>query len=117
MECVVDTWFCGMLFWAWGFAFMFGHGSGFIGWGDAKGNTWFFLQNAPDTYESTGIAFLAVWLFQFAFADTRSTITRHDRAHGLDRRPALLGVSGFIYPIIGHCILGAGFPRDYGQQG
>src|SRR5262252_7394532 len=49
MECVVDTCLCGLLFWAWGFAFMFGHGNGLIGWGDDKGHPWFFLQNAPAT--------------------------------------------------------------------
>src|SRR5690348_2629461 len=69
MECVVDTCLCGLLFYAWGFSFMFSHGNGFIGM------NWFFLKGAPATYEGTGIAFLAVWLFQFAFADTCSTIT------------------------------------------
>ena len=69
MECVVDTCLCGLLFYAWGFAYMFSHGNGWIG------QHWFFLQNAPATYETTGVAFLAFWLFQFAFADTCSTIT------------------------------------------
>src|SRR6516225_6613705 len=69
MECVVDTCLCGLLFYAWGFAFMFSHGSGFIGY------HWFFLKDAPATYEATGVAFLAVWIFQFAFADSCSTIT------------------------------------------
>ena len=69
VECVVDTCLCGILFYAVGFAFMFSHGNGFIG------HHWFFLQNAPATYETTGVAFLAVWIFQFAFADTCSTIT------------------------------------------
>jgi len=64
MECIVDTCLCGLLFYAWGFAFMFSHGNGFIGM------NWFFLQGAPATYETTGVAFLAVWIFQFAFADT-----------------------------------------------
>ena len=32
-------------------------------------------RNIPATYEATGVAFLAFWLFQFAFADTCSTIT------------------------------------------
>ena len=31
MECIVDTCLCGILFFALGFAFMFGHGNGFIG--------------------------------------------------------------------------------------
>src|SRR5215470_13171548 len=69
MECIVDTCLCGILFYAWGFAFMFSHGNGLIGM------NWFFLKGAPATYETTGVAFLAYWLFQFAFADTCSTIT------------------------------------------
>src|SRR5882672_2703972 len=74
MECIVDTCLCGLLFYAFGFAFMFGHGNGLIGWGDADGKAWWFLQNAPATYEGSGVAFLAFWLFQFAIADTCSTI-------------------------------------------
>ena len=99
MECVVDTCLCGILFYAFGFAFMFSHGNGFIGY------HWFFLQGAPATYETTGVAFLAVWLFQFAFADTCSTIT----SGAMIGRTGFVGdllysvcVSGFIYPIIGH---------------
>src|SRR5450631_3000141 len=99
MECIVDTCLCGILFYAIGFAFMFCHGNGFIGY------HWFFLQNAPDTYESTGVAFLAVWIFQFAFADTCSTITSGamiGRTGFVGDLLYSLGVSGFIYPIIGH---------------
>jgi ammonium transporter, Amt family len=99
MECVVDTCLCGILFYAFGFAFMFSHGNGFIGY------HWFFLQNAPATYETTGVSFLAVWIFQFAFADTCSTIT----SGAMIGRTGFVGdllysvaVSGFIYPIIGH---------------
>src|SRR6476620_11838669 len=99
VECVVDTCLCGILFYAIGFAFMFSHGNGFIGY------HWFFLQGAPATYESTGVAFLAVWIFQFAFADTCSTIT----SGAMIGRTGFVGdllysfcVTGFIYPIIGH---------------
>src|SRR5262249_13783313 len=63
MECIVDTCLCGILFFAFGFAFMFSHGNGFIGY------HWFFLRGVPATYEATGVSFLAFWLFQFAFAD------------------------------------------------
>jgi ammonium transporter, Amt family len=99
VECVVDTCLCGLLFYAIGFAFMFSHGNGFIGY------HWFFLQGVPATYETTGVAFLAVWIFQFAFADTCSTIT----SGAMIGRTGFVGdllysicVTGFIYPIIGH---------------
>ena len=114
MECVVDTCLCGLLFYAWGFAFMFSHGNGFIGM------NWFFLQGAPATYEGTGVAFLAVWIFQFAFADTCSTIT----SGAMIGRTGWIGdllysfcVSGFIYPIIGHWTWGPdGFLATMGAK-
>src|SRR5450432_2892570 len=68
MECIVDTCLCGILFFAFGFAFMFSHGNGFIGY------HWFLLQDVPATYETSGVAVLAVLLSQFASADTCSTI-------------------------------------------
>src|ERR1700704_2881738 len=115
MECIVDTCLCGLLFFAFGFAFMFSHGNGFIGY------NWFFLQGAPSTYESSGVAFLAFWLFQFAFADTCSTIT----SGAMIGRTGFVGdllysfaVSGFIYPIIGHWAWGPeGFLATMGSPG
>jgi Amt family ammonium transporter len=99
LEGIVDTCLCGILFWAFGFAFMFGSGNGFIG------HQYFFLQGTPETYGSTGVAFLAYWLFQFAFADTCSTITSGamvGRTGFVGDLLYSIGVSGFIYPIIGH---------------
>lgn len=115
MECIVDTCLCGILFYAIGFAFMFSHGNGFIGY------HWFFLQGTPATYESTGVAFLAVWIFQFAFADTCSTIC----SGAMIGRTGFVGdllysvaVSGFIYPIIGHWAWGPdGFLATMGSAG
>src|SRR6476660_8079047 len=68
VEGIADTCICGVLFWAIGFAFMFEDGNKFIG------THGFFLQNLPDTYGTTGVPLLAFWVFQFAFADTASTI-------------------------------------------
>jgi len=105
LEGLVDTSLCGVLFYCWGFAWMFGHGNGFIGWGDGAGHNWFCLQNLPDTYEGTGVATLAIFLFQFAFADTCSTITSGAMVGRTGFWGDLwysLGVSGFIYPIFGH---------------
>jgi ammonium transporter, Amt family len=115
MECIVDTCLCGILFYAFGFAFMFSHGNGFIGY------HWFFLKDVPSTYETTGVAFMAFWLFQFAFADTCSTIT----SGAMVGRTGFLGdllysvaVSGFIYPIIGHWAWGPdGFLALMGSPG
>src|SRR5271167_2615533 len=99
MECVVDTCLCGLLFYAWGFAFMFGAGNPIFG------TQYFFLQGAPATYGTSGVAFLAVWIFQYAFADTCSTIT----SGAMIGRTGFVGdllysicVTGFIYPVIGH---------------
>src|SRR4051812_35458026 len=73
VECVFDTCLCGVLFWAWGYAFMFGAGNGLIGWHDPNDPTksWFFLQGgaAMAMYGATGVPVLAHWIFQFAFAD------------------------------------------------
>jgi ammonium transporter, Amt family len=120
MECIVDTCLCGLLFYAFGFAFMFGHGSGWIGSGDGKGHNWYFLNNIPATYESTGVSFLAFWLFQFAFADTCSTITSGamiGRTGFIGDLLYSVGVSGFIYPIIGHWAWGPdGFLATMGAK-
>jgi len=103
LECIADTALCGMLFWAFGFAFMFGTGNGWIGYHN------FFLQGAGATYGTTGVAFLAFFLFQFAFADTCSTITSGAMVGRTGFKGDLLyslGVSGFIYPILGHWVWG-----------
>ncbi|HEY2733304.1 MAG TPA: hypothetical protein VGI70_04930, partial [Polyangiales bacterium] len=69
------------------------------------GKQYFFLQGAPETYGSTGVPVLAFFLFQFAFADTCSTITSGAMVGRTGFVGDLLysfGVSGFIYPILGH---------------
>ena len=115
VECVFDTCLCGILFWAFGYAFMFSEGNGFIGY------HWFFLKGAPVTYGATGVAILAHWLFQFAFADTCSTITSGAMIGRTDFIGDILysfAVSGFIYPIIGHWAWGPdGFLATMGAAG
>jgi len=115
MECVFDTCICGILFYAIGYAFMFSHGNGF--WG----THWFFLMGAPATYETTGIPILAHWIFQFAFADTCSTVTSGAMIGRCGFRGDVLYsicVTGFIYPIIGHWAWGPdGFLATMGSAG
>ncbi|EHQ26213.1 ammonium transporter [Mucilaginibacter paludis] len=125
MECIFDTCLCGILFWAVGYAFMFGWGNGFIGWhGDPAGKitgAWFFLANIPDTYAATGIPLLAHWIFQYAFADTCSTIVSGAMIGRTSFRGDILysiGITGFIYPIIGHWAWGPdGFLALMGSKG
>ena len=126
MECIFDTCICGILFYAIGYAFMFGNGNGFIGWGGlgADGKTitnWFFLQNTPLTYGATGIPLLAHWIFQYAFADTTSTIVSGAMIGRTSFRGDILysiGITGFIYPIIGHWAWGPdGFLALMGTEG
>src|SRR3954462_12387510 len=105
IECIIDTALCGVLFYAFGFAFMFGPGNGWIGY------HYFFLQGVPHTYGTTGVAFLAFFLFQFAFADTASTIVSGAMVGRTWFKGDLLYsvvVSGLIYPIFGHWIWGPG---------
>src|SRR5450432_2382656 len=99
LEGIVDTCLCGVLFWCFGFGFMFGAGNGWIG------QQYFMLHGTPKTYGSTGVPMLAFWLFQFAFADTCSTITSGamvGRTGFIGDILYSIGVSGFIYPIFGH---------------
>ncbi|MEA2843510.1 MAG: ammonium transporter, Amt family [Actinomycetota bacterium] len=105
LECIVDTCMCGLLYWAIGFAFQFGVGNGLIG------HEFFFLSDAPATYGTTGVAFFAFWLFQFAFADTCSTITSGAMVGRTGFKGDIIysiAVSGFIYPIFGHWVWGPG---------
>ena len=115
MECIFDTCLCGLLFWAIGYSFMFSHGNGFIGL------NWFFLQGTPATYEATGIPLLAHWIFQFAFADTCSTIVSGAMIGRTAFRGDIIysiGITGFIYPIIGHWAWGPdGFLATMGSAG
>ena len=115
IECVLDTAICGISFWAIGYAFMFSAGNGFIG------KDWFFLQGAPETYGTTGVALLAHWVFQFAFADTASTITSGAMIGRTSFRGDILysiAVTAFIYPIIGHWAWGPdGFLATMGSAG
>jgi len=105
LECVFDTCLCGLLYWAIGFAFQFGAGNGLIG------HQYFFLHGMTAAYGSTGVSFLAFWLFQFAFADTASTVTSGAMVGRTSFKGDILYsimVSGFIYPIFGHWAWGPG---------
>ncbi len=77
----------------------------------------FFLQGLPETYGSTGVPLLAFWVFQFAFADTASTITSGamvGRCGFIGDLLYSVGVTWFIYPIsaIGPGVQTGGSPAN-----
>ena len=93
-----------MLFWAFGFAFMFGAGNGFIG------HQYFFLNGAPDTYGSVGrrvprVLPVPVRLRRHLQHDHLGRHGRSDRRSRATSSTAS-AVSGFIYPIFGHWVWG-----------
>src|SRR5258708_4716822 len=106
VEGIVDTCICGTTFWAWGYAVLFPPGTPFIG------THGFFLQGLEPAwggtdglYGATGVPVLAHWVFQFAFADTCSTITSGAMIGRCDFIGDLIYsvcVPGFIYSIVGH---------------
>ena len=85
LECIVDTCLCGLLFWAFGFAFMFGSGNGLIG------HTFFFLNNPPTTYPAHGRRVLRLLAVPVRLRRhlLDGHLGRHGRPHRLRRRPDL----------------------------
>jgi Amt family ammonium transporter len=125
VECVFDTCVCGLLHWAFGFAFMFGGGNAFIGWhmpGDPT-KSLIFMQDVGvlSVYGATGIPIVAHYIFQFAFADCASTICSGamvGRTRFIGDVIYSIGVSGLIYPIFGHWCWGPdGFLATMGSEG
>jgi len=125
VECVFDTCVCGLLHWAFGFAFMFGGGNAWIGWhmpGDPSKSLIFMSGvSVLSVYGSTGIPIVAHYIFQFAFADCASTICSGamvGRTRFIGDVLYSIGVSGLIYPVFGHWCWGPdGFLATMGSEG
>jgi Amt family ammonium transporter len=105
LEDFIDVALTGVIFWAFGFAIMFGDGNQFFG------TTGFFLSGMSLTGTfvmggvDTGVPTLAFWLFQFAFASTAATIA----SGAMIGRTGFWGnlaytalVGGIVYPMVGH---------------
>jgi len=95
-------------FFIFGYAIMFGEGTGFMG---LKG--WFMIgaQSGAD------IPLHAFWLFQAAFCGAAATIVAGGMAERMKFSAYLIYsfiISAFIYPIIGHWIWGGGWLSKLG---
>ena len=99
-----------LVYWAVGFAFMFGAGNAFIG------STGFFLQGA---FENLGldIPIMAFFIFQTVFAATAATIVSGAMAERTNFSGYLaysVVITAFIYPVVGHWIWGGGWLAEMG---
>jgi Amt family ammonium transporter len=106
MKNLMDFCMCGLAFWAFGFALMFGAGNSFFG---TEG---FFLAG---DYGDTDTALF--WFFQMVFAATAATIVSGALAERtrLDSYMAYsFLISAIIYPIYGHWVWGGGWLAELG---
>ncbi len=103
---IVDIGLAIMLFWLFGYAFMFGDvGNGW--WGDGG--------FAPDI-TAQGSSVVAFFLFQAAFAGATVTIISGASAERLKFEGYLfiVAVMAFVYPIAGHWVWGGGWLAERG---
>ncbi|TDP26667.1 ammonium transporter [Halanaerobium congolense] len=110
MKNIMDFASGSLVFWAVGFAFMFGSGNSFIG------TTGYFLQ---DTFANLGleIPIAAFFIFQTVFAATAATIVSGAMAERTNFSGYLaysVVITAFIYPVVGHWIWGGGWLAEMG---
>ncbi|WP_027339251.1 ammonium transporter [Halonatronum saccharophilum] len=111
MKNIMDFSVGSLIYWAIGFAFMFGAGNGFIG---TEG---FFLSGG---FEHLGldIPISAFWIFQAVFAATAATIVSGAMAERTKYSGYLaysVVITAFIYPVVGHWIWGGGWLEELGM--
>ncbi|MBM7558028.1 ammonium transporter [Halanaerobacter jeridensis] len=105
MKNLMDFSLGSLLYWACGFAFMYGAGNAFIG------TDGFFLVGG---FEHLGldIPLAAYWIFQAVFAATAATIVSGAMAERTKYSGYIaysVVITGVIYPIVGHWIWGGGW--------
>jgi Amt family ammonium transporter len=99
MKNVMDFMFGALVYWAFGWAFMYGSGNGVIGW------TQFFP--GPMGISTENGTFYMNWFFQVCFAATSATIVSGAMAGRTKFSSYLIYtvfISAIIYPISGHWI-------------
>ena len=104
LKNIVDFCISTIAFWAVGFAFMFGNGSGFIG------TTFWFMKGIPDTF--AGLPVWVFWFWQLMFAGCSATIVSGGVAERIKFVNYLIYsafISALVYPVVGRWIWGGGF--------
>jgi len=105
MKNLMDFSVGSLIYWAFGFALMFGAGNEFVG---MEG---FFLNS---NFENLGLSIpvSAFWIFQAVFAATAATIVSGAMAERTKYSGYLvysIVITGIIYPVVGHWIWGGGW--------
>ena len=110
MKNLMDFCMCGLAFWAFGFALMFGGSE--LASGLSDGNELFGLSGFFLTGEANDVGTMGLWFFQMVFAATAATIVSGAMAERtrLDSYMAYsFLISAVVYPIYGHWVWGGGW--------
>jgi len=110
MKNLMDFCMCGLAFWAFGFALMFGGSGGASGL--AEGNSLFGYSGFFLAGQANDVGTMELWLFQMVFAATAATIVSGAMAERT-RLDAYMAysflISALIYPVYGHWVWGGGW--------
>jgi Amt family ammonium transporter len=110
MKNFMDFCMCGLAFWAFGFAIMFGGSELASGLGEGNGLlgfSGFFL-----TGDANDVGTMELWFFQMVFAATAATIVSGalaERAKLNSYMAYSFLISAVIYPVYGHWVWGGGW--------
>jgi len=114
MKNLMDFSFASIIYWAVGFAIMFGAGNALFG------TSGFFLKDTGGTFASldwASVPLMAKYFFQMVFAATAATIVSGAMAGRTKFIAYILysiGITAFIYPVVGHWIWGGGWLASLG---
>jgi Amt family ammonium transporter len=115
MKNLMDLCMCGLAFWAFGFALMFG-GSGAAP-GLDSGNAFFGTSGFLLSGEAGAADTALLWFFQMVFAATAATIVSGAMAERT-RLDAYMAysflISAIVYPVYGHWVWGGGWLAELG---
>ena len=105
-----------VVYWAVGFAIMFGAGNVFFGH-----SGWFLHETSPDTFASLSwsqVPIEAKFFFQLMFAAAAATIVAGAMAERTKFSAYIIysiAISAFIYPVVGHWVWGGGWLQKLGM--
>jgi Amt family ammonium transporter len=110
MKNLMDFCMCGMAFWAFGFALMFGGSE--LASGLGAGNPYFGMSGFFLSGDAKDVGTMELWFFQMVFAATAATIVSGALAERAQLNAYMAYsflISAIIYPVYGHWVWGGGW--------